>query len=73
MIKKSKVVDKVDNSNKRLCTLLYPVNKGNNNNSSSFDTTQNYQTNQHPVIGLNDQTPDLPQKSKATVNTQLGE
>ena len=53
-------------------TLLHPVNKGNNSNSSSNDTTQNYQTNQHTAIVLNNQTFKLPQQSEAAVNTQRG-
>ena len=52
--------------------LLNPVNEGNNSNSSSNDATQNYQTNQHTTIGLNDQICELPQQSEAAVNTQLG-
>ena len=51
--------------------MLHPVNKGKNNNSSN-DTTQNYQTNHHTTIGLNDQIPKLPQQSEAEVNTQVG-
>ena len=69
---KSKVFCRVDNCKKRHHTLLHPISKGNNNNSSSNDTTQNYQTNQHTAIGLNDQTPELPQQSEVEVNTQLG-
>ena len=66
-----KVLCMVDNCKKRHHTLLHPVNKGNNNFSSN-DTTQNYQTNHHITIGLNDQTLKLPQQEEAAVNTQLG-
>ena len=69
---KSKVFCRVDNCKKRHHTLLHPVNEGDNSNSSSNDTTQNYQTNQHATIGLNDQTSESPQQSEAAVNTQLG-
>ena len=69
---KSKVFCKVDNCKNRHHTLLHPVNEGNNNNSSSNDTIQNYQTNQHTTIGLNDQISESPQQSEAPVNTQLG-
>ena len=51
--------------------LLHPVTKGNNNNSSFNDMTQNYETNQHTTTGLNDQTLELPQQSGAAINTQL--
>ena len=61
----------VDNCKKRHHTLLHPINEGNNNNSSSSDTGQNYQTNYHTTIGLNNQTPALSQQSEASVNTQL--
>ena len=69
---KSKVFCRVDNCKERHHTLLNPVNEGNNSNSSSNDTTQNYQTNQHTAIGLNDKTLELPQQSEAAVNTQRG-
>ena len=69
---KSKVFCKVDYCKKRHHTLLHPVNEGNNSNSSSNDATQNYQTNQHTTIGLNDQLSESPQQSEAAVNTQLG-
>ena len=69
---KSKVFCREDNCKKRHHTLLYPVNEGNNRNSSCNDTVQNYQTNQHTIIGLNDQTSESPQQSEAAVNTQLG-
>ena len=52
--------------------MLHPVNEGNNNICSSNDATQKYQTNQHTTIGLNDQTLELPQQSKAAVNRPLG-
>ena len=55
-----------DNCKKRHYALFHPVNDGNHNNSSSNDTTQNYET-----IGLNDKTLKLPQQSEATANTQL--
>ena len=61
----------MDNCKKRHRTLR-PINEVNNNKSSSNDITQNYQTNQHTTIGLNDQTPELPQQSEAAVNLQLG-
>ena len=44
---KSKVFYRVDNCKKKHHALLHSINEGNNNNSSSNDTTQNYQTNQH--------------------------
>ena len=69
---KSKVFCKVDNCKKRHHTLLHPVNEGNNSNSSSNDATQNYQTNQHTTIGLNDEIPDSLQQCETAVNTQLG-
>ena len=69
---KSKVFCRVDNCKKRHHTLLHPANECDNSNSSSNDTTQNYQTNQHATIGLNDQTSESPQQSEAAVNTQLG-
>ena len=69
---KSKVFCRVDNCKKRHHTLLHLVNEGNNSSSSSNDTTQNYQTNQHTAIGLNDKTLELPQQSEAAVNTQRG-
>ena len=68
---KSKVFCKVDNCKKRHHTLLHPVNEGNNSNSSSNDATQNYQTNQHKTIGLNNQISESPQQSEAVVNTRL--
>ena len=40
--------------------------------SSSNDTTQNYQTNQHTAIGQNNQTFELLQQREAAVNTQPG-
>ena len=52
--------------------MLYPVNEGNDSNSPSNDTTQNYQTNQHTTIGLNDQTSESHQQTEAALNTQLG-
>ena len=69
---KSKAFCRVDNCKKRHHTLLHPANECDNSNSSSNDTTQNYQTNQHATIGLNDQTSESPQQSEAAVNTQLG-
>ena len=42
---KSKVFCRVDNYKKKNHKLLHPINDGNNNNCSSNDTTQNYQTN----------------------------
>ena len=69
---KSKAFCKVDNCKKRYHTLLHPVNEGNNSNSSSNDATENYQTNQHTTIGLNDQMSESPQQSEAAVNTELG-
>ena len=69
---KSKVFCRVDNCKKRHHTLLHSVNECNNSNSSSNDATQNYQTNQHTTIGLNDQLSESPQQSEAAVNTQLG-
>ena len=66
---KSKVSCRVDNCKKKHHTQLHPINEGNNNNSSSNNTTQNYQINQQTTIGLNDQTPQLPQQSEAAVNT----
>ena len=69
---KSKVFCRVDNCKKRHHTLLHLVNEGNNSSSSSNDTTQNYQTNQHTAIGLNNKTLDLSQQSEAAVNTQRG-
>ena len=44
---KSEVFYRVDNCKKKRHALLHSINEGNNNNSSSNDTTQNYQTNQH--------------------------
>ena len=44
---KSKVFYRVDNCKKKHHALLHSINEGNNNNSSSNDITQNYQTNQH--------------------------
>ena len=61
---KSKVFCKVDYCKKRHHTLLHPVNEGNNSNSSSNDATQNYQTNQHTTIRLNDKYPSHPNKVK---------
>ena len=52
--------------------MSHSVNEGNNSNSSSNGTTQNYQTNQHTTIGLNNQISKLPQQSEAAANTQLG-
>ena len=69
---KSKVSCRVDNCKKRHHTLLHPVNESYSSNSSSNDTTQNYQTNQYATIGLNDQTSESPQQNEAGVNTQLG-
>ena len=69
---KSKVFCRIDNSKKRHHTLLHPINEDNNSNSSSNDSTQNYQTSQHTAIGLNNQTPDSSQQSEASVNIQLG-
>ena len=69
---KSNVFCKVDNCTKRHHTLLHPVNEGNNSSSPSNDATQNYQTNQHTTIGLNDQIAKSPQQSEAAVNTHLG-
>ena len=69
---KSKVSCRVDNFKKRHHTLLHPVNEGNDSNSPSNDTTQNYQTNQHTIIGLNLQTSKSHQQSEAAVNTKLG-
>ena len=69
---KSEVFCRVDNCKKRHHTLVHPVNEGNDSNSSSNDTTQNYQTNQHSTIGLNDQTSESLQQSEAAVDTQLG-
>ena len=69
---KSKVFCRVDNCKKRHHTLLHPVNEGDDSNSSSNDTTQNYETSQHSTIGLNDQTSESLQQSEAAVNTQLG-
>ena len=69
---KSDVFYKVDNRKKKHHTLLRPVNEGNNSNSSSNDETQNYQTNQHTTIGLNDQISKSLQQCEAAVNTQLG-
>ena len=46
------------------------VKEGYNNNSSSNDTTQNYQTNQRTAIVLNHQTSELPQQSEMI--TELG-
>ena len=63
---KSKVFCRVDNCKNRHQTLLNPINKGNNENSASSDTTQNYETKQHITIGLKDQTPELPQQSEAS-------
>ena len=59
------------NCKKRHHALLHPVKKGIPNNSSNY-ATQNYQTNQHTAIGLNDETPELPQQGETTINTQLG-
>ena len=56
---KSNVFCRVDNCKKRHHTLLHPINEGNNNSSSSNDTVQNHQTNQHTTIGLIDQTPEI--------------
>ena len=61
---KSKVFCKVDNCKKRHHTLLHPVNECNSRNSSSNDATQNYQTNQHTTIRLNDKYPSHPNKVK---------
>ena len=69
---KSNVCYKVDNCKKKHHTLLRPVNEDNNSDSSSNDGTQNYQTNQHTTIGLNDQISKSLQQSEAAVNTQLG-
>ena len=69
---KSKAFCRVDNCKKRHHTLLHPANECDNSNSSSNDTTQNYQTNQHTTIRLNDQTYESPQQVEAAVNTQLG-
>ena len=69
---KSKVFCRVDNCKKRHHVLLNPVNEGNNSNSSSNETTQNYQTNQHTTIRLNDRIYESPQQVEAAVNTQLG-
>ena len=51
--------------------MLHPVNEGNDSNSPSNDTTQNYQTNQHTIVRLNHQTSKSHQQSEAAVNTQL--
>ena len=52
--------------------MLHPINEDNNSNSSSNDTTQNYQTSQHTTIELNNQTPNSSEQSEASVNIQLG-
>ena len=64
---KSKVFCRVDNCKKKNQKLLHPINDGNNNNCSSNDTAQNYQTNQHTTIGLNVQTPESSQQSKVLI------
>ena len=44
--RKSKVLCREDDCKRQHHVLLHPVNEGNDSNSSSNETTQNYQTSQ---------------------------
>ena len=67
----SSVFCRIDNCKKSHHKLLHPVNECNNNNYSSNVTNQNYDTNQHTTIGINDQTPESSKTREASVNTKF--